>query len=140
MCFSELWTPISKFSFIFYRYYFRIIITATPGLNTSAFFFPFRGLMNMTEFDSSYVGFTQDGAQYLVDNTDIKLVGKIINLFSVFPIFFTIFYSRFFINQTKQFSVYFACHFTCHLLWPINFHFMKISLCSFALINCSSGS
>lgn len=55
--------------------------------------------MSFTEFDSSYVGFTQDGAQYLVDNTDIKLVGKmlispsclhfhtflfkIINLFSV---------------------------------------------------------
>ncbi|WOG90750.1 hypothetical protein DCAR_0309994 [Daucus carota subsp. sativus] len=32
-------------------------------------------LMSFTEFDSSYVGFTQDGAQYLVDNTDIKLVG-----------------------------------------------------------------
>ncbi|KAK1392379.1 cyclase-like protein 2 [Heracleum sosnowskyi] len=32
-------------------------------------------LMNITLFDSSYVGFTQDGAQYLVDNTDIKLVG-----------------------------------------------------------------
>jgi hypothetical protein len=24
----------------------------------------------------SYVGFTEDGAQWLVDNTDIKLVGK----------------------------------------------------------------
>lgn len=32
-------------------------------------------LMNITLFDSSYVGFTKDGAQYLVDNTDIKLVG-----------------------------------------------------------------
>lgn len=32
--------------------------------------------MSVTLFDSSYVGFTQDGAQYLVDNTDIKLVGK----------------------------------------------------------------
>lgn len=27
-------------------------------------------------FDSSYVGFLKDGAQWLVDNTDIKLVGK----------------------------------------------------------------
>ena len=24
----------------------------------------------------SYVGFTEDGAQWLVDNTDIKLVGE----------------------------------------------------------------
>lgn len=48
--------------------------------------------MSIMEFDSSYVGFTQDGAQYLVDNTDIKLVGKIIiNLFSVFSIVLTIF-------------------------------------------------
>lgn len=29
------------------------------------------------EFDTSYVGFMKDGAQWLVDNTDIKLVGKI---------------------------------------------------------------
>ena len=28
------------------------------------------------KFDSSYVGFTEDGAQWLVENTDIKLVGK----------------------------------------------------------------
>jgi hypothetical protein len=27
--------------------------------------------------DLSYVGFTEDGAQWLVDNTDIKLVGKL---------------------------------------------------------------
>jgi hypothetical protein len=26
--------------------------------------------------DLSYVGFTEDGAQWLADNTDIKLVGK----------------------------------------------------------------
>ncbi|KAL8127999.1 hypothetical protein AgCh_014792 [Apium graveolens] len=32
-------------------------------------------LMSATLYDSSYVGFTQDGAQYLVDHTDIKLVG-----------------------------------------------------------------
>lgn len=60
-----------------------IVICSSSGLNTSALLFsPFRGLMALTGFDSSYVGFTQDGAQYLVDNTDIKLVGKIkINLF-----------------------------------------------------------
>lgn len=29
------------------------------------------------EFDRSYVGFTKDGAKWLVDNTDIKLVGKL---------------------------------------------------------------
>uniref|UniRef100_A0A7N0TVT8 Cyclase n=1 Tax=Kalanchoe fedtschenkoi TaxID=63787 RepID=A0A7N0TVT8_KALFE len=32
-------------------------------------------LMNQKAFDSSYVGFMKDGAQWLVDNTDIKLVG-----------------------------------------------------------------
>ncbi|GAB2219807.1 hypothetical protein Droror1_Dr00007444 [Drosera rotundifolia] len=34
-----------------------------------------RELMFKKEFDSTYVGFTEDGAQWLVDNTDIKLVG-----------------------------------------------------------------
>ena len=29
------------------------------------------------EFDTSYVGFMKDGAQWLVDNTDIKLVGEL---------------------------------------------------------------
>jgi hypothetical protein len=29
------------------------------------------------EFDTSYVGFMKDGAQWLVDNTDIKLVGRL---------------------------------------------------------------
>lgn len=28
------------------------------------------------ELDLSFVGFMKDGAQWLVDNTDIKLVGK----------------------------------------------------------------
>ena len=28
------------------------------------------------EFDSSYAGFTTDGAEWLVKNTDIKLIGK----------------------------------------------------------------
>ncbi|CAM8997506.1 unnamed protein product [Rhodiola kirilowii] len=34
-----------------------------------------RRLMNKKTFESSYVGFMKDGAQWLVDNTDIKLVG-----------------------------------------------------------------
>ncbi|KAL2939332.1 Cyclase-like protein 2 [Bienertia sinuspersici] len=34
-----------------------------------------RRLMFKKEFDSSYVGFMEDGAQWVVDNTDIKLVG-----------------------------------------------------------------
>ncbi|XP_039027014.1 cyclase-like protein 2 isoform X4 [Hibiscus syriacus] len=34
-----------------------------------------RRLMFKREFDSSYVGFTTDGARWLVKNTDIKLVG-----------------------------------------------------------------
>ncbi|XP_051146588.1 cyclase-like protein 2 [Andrographis paniculata] len=34
-----------------------------------------RRLMYKKEFDSSFVGFMKDGAQWLVDNTDIKLVG-----------------------------------------------------------------
>ncbi|XP_047977133.1 cyclase-like protein 2 isoform X1 [Salvia hispanica] len=34
-----------------------------------------RRLMYKKEYDSSYVGFTGDGAQWLVDNTAIKLVG-----------------------------------------------------------------
>lgn len=34
-----------------------------------------RRLMWKKEFDTSYVGFMRDGAKWLVDNTDIKLVG-----------------------------------------------------------------
>ena len=34
-----------------------------------------RKLMWKKEFDSSYVGFMEDGAQWLIDNTDIQLVG-----------------------------------------------------------------
>ncbi|XP_031128396.1 cyclase-like protein 2 [Ipomoea triloba] len=37
--------------------------------------FAFRRLMWKKAFDTSYVGFMKDGAQWLVDNTDIKLVG-----------------------------------------------------------------
>lgn len=33
--------------------------------------------MYRKEFDTSFVGFMKDGAKWLVDNTDIKLVGKI---------------------------------------------------------------
>lgn len=35
-----------------------------------------RRLMFKKEFDSSFVGFMVDGAKWLVENTDIKLVGK----------------------------------------------------------------
>jgi kynurenine formamidase len=31
------------------------------------------------EFDTSAVGFMEDGAKWLVDNTNIKLVGKSFN-------------------------------------------------------------
>ncbi|CAN1269764.1 Cyclase-like protein 1 [Linum perenne] len=34
-----------------------------------------RKLMSITKFDSSYTGFTTSGAKWLVENTDIKLVG-----------------------------------------------------------------
>uniref|UniRef100_A0A0D9XBD1 Cyclase family protein n=1 Tax=Leersia perrieri TaxID=77586 RepID=A0A0D9XBD1_9ORYZ len=34
-----------------------------------------RKLMWKKEFDTSYVGFMKDGAQWLIDNTDIRLVG-----------------------------------------------------------------
>ncbi|CAA7407117.1 unnamed protein product [Spirodela intermedia] len=34
-----------------------------------------RKLMLKKEFDSTYTGFTEDGAKWLVDNTDIKLIG-----------------------------------------------------------------
>ncbi|KAG8650791.1 cyclase-like protein 2 [Manihot esculenta] len=34
-----------------------------------------RKLMFKSQFDSSYMGFTKDGAEWLVKNTDIKLVG-----------------------------------------------------------------
>ncbi|KAJ9159499.1 hypothetical protein P3X46_025005 [Hevea brasiliensis] len=34
-----------------------------------------RKLMFKNQFDTSYVGFTKDGAQWLVENTDIKMVG-----------------------------------------------------------------
>ncbi|XP_010547993.1 PREDICTED: uncharacterized protein LOC104819562 isoform X1 [Tarenaya hassleriana] len=36
-----------------------------------------RRLMFKKEFDSSFVGFLSDGARWLVENTDIKLVGNI---------------------------------------------------------------
>ncbi|OMO63289.1 putative cyclase protein [Corchorus olitorius] len=42
-----------------------------------------RGLMHKTEFASDFTGFMKDGAQWLVDNTDIKLVG--LNLDGIQP-------------------------------------------------------
>ncbi|OMO93385.1 putative cyclase protein [Corchorus olitorius] len=38
-----------------------------------------RGLMHKKEFASDFTGFKKDGAQWLVDNTDIKLVGLNLN-------------------------------------------------------------
>lgn len=35
------------------------------------------------EFATDYVGFTKDGAEWLVENTDIKLVGKTQILLSI---------------------------------------------------------
>ncbi|OMO63290.1 putative cyclase protein [Corchorus olitorius] len=42
-----------------------------------------RGLMHKKEFASDFTGFKKDGAQWLVDNTDIKLVG--LNLDGIQP-------------------------------------------------------
>lgn len=39
--------------------------------------------MFKSQFDTSYVGFVKDGAKWLVENTDIKLVGEIL----VVPLF-----------------------------------------------------
>lgn len=36
--------------------------------------------MFQKEFDTSYVGFMVDGANWLVENTDVKLVGKVKNI------------------------------------------------------------
>ena len=36
----------------------------------------FRKLMWSKKWDSSYVGFTTDGADWLVNNTDVKFVGE----------------------------------------------------------------
>ena len=56
------------------------------------------------EFDSSYVGFMKDGAQWLVDNTDIKLVGKY--LIYVFTTLQTFFFFSFFLANYHPFHVY----------------------------------
>ncbi|KAG0502566.1 hypothetical protein HPP92_002638 [Vanilla planifolia] len=42
-----------------------------------------RKLMWKKEFDTSYVGFMKDGAQWLVDNTDIKLVDHKHNIYVI---------------------------------------------------------
>lgn len=56
--------------------YFKVCTQSEKFRNNLIYFIPyFRGLMWKEEFDSSYVGFMKDGAQWLVDNTDIKLVG-----------------------------------------------------------------
>ncbi|KAH0976899.1 hypothetical protein GBA52_026618 [Prunus armeniaca] len=44
-------------------------------LRIKRFGFQIKRLMHRKEFDSSFVGFTEDGAKWVVDNTDIKLVG-----------------------------------------------------------------
>lgn len=40
------------------------------------------------EFDTSYVGFMKDGAKWLVENTDIKLVGEIWIIFNSLQLYF----------------------------------------------------
>ncbi|KAG2704582.1 hypothetical protein I3760_05G010000 [Carya illinoinensis] len=47
-----------------------------------------RRLMFKKDYDTSYVGFTKDGAKWLVENTDIKLVGKICQQVSSFCLVF----------------------------------------------------
>ncbi|MCL7043262.1 hypothetical protein MKW94_024662 [Papaver nudicaule] len=44
-------------------------------VNGNQFGFELKKLMWKSEFDTSYVGFMRDGAKWLVENTDIKLVG-----------------------------------------------------------------
>jgi hypothetical protein len=55
-------------------------VTFKVGILSSCKYIEFvtldRHLMWRREFDTSYVGFMKDGAQWLVDNTDIKFVGK----------------------------------------------------------------
>lgn len=62
--------------------------------------------MFQKEFDSNYVGFTVDGAKWLVENTDIKLVGR----HTLFYIFW--------------------------LLFPMAFILSFVTGSSFALVNC----
>lgn len=45
--------------------------------------------MFKNQFDTSFVGFTTDGAKWLVDNTDIKLVGKLLTFFNLALLFFS---------------------------------------------------
>ncbi|KAL1119348.1 hypothetical protein V6Z11_D01G097500 [Gossypium hirsutum] len=40
--------------------------------------------MHKIEFTSDFTGFKKDGAQWLVDNTDIKLVAESSSLFSAY--------------------------------------------------------
>lgn len=52
-------------------------------------------------FDTSYVGFMKDGAQWLVDNTDIKLVGKINNIYCS-----SLLIKRFLMGSNTQMNAY----------------------------------
>jgi kynurenine formamidase len=45
--------------------------------------------MFKNQIDTSFVGFTTDGAKWLVDNTDIKLVGKLLTFFNLALLFFS---------------------------------------------------
>ncbi|OWM64834.1 hypothetical protein CDL15_Pgr028551 [Punica granatum] len=49
-------------------------VTVYPRMSVPKFCLFIRRLMYTKEFDTSYAGFTKDGAQRLVDNKDIKLV------------------------------------------------------------------
>lgn len=40
--------------------------------------------MNQSAFESSYTGFTSDGAEWLVNNTQIKFIGKTLNIYILF--------------------------------------------------------
>jgi len=50
--------------------------TREHKLTHSVFDIYIRRLMFKKEFDSSFAGFMTDGAKWLVENTDIKLIGK----------------------------------------------------------------
>lgn len=73
--FQEVWRAnfsLAKEWMWFNWFYLDILLYLTQ------FLFPWtsiRRLMWKKKLDSSFVGFMKDGAQWLVDNTDIKLVG-----------------------------------------------------------------
>ncbi|KAI3950669.1 hypothetical protein MKW92_053709 [Papaver armeniacum] len=67
----------------FYYHYFDVNSLDLDLLNGPVLLVDFTRNMNITgklfmyknQFDTSFVGFTQDGAQWLKDHTDIKMVG-----------------------------------------------------------------